>query len=221
MALAAPHDDLLFPVDAVGGLIQGVAGLLARAPDDLARAVAPFAAALESVHPARAVAPPLQTLPVARQLTEAAAAARGTSAETLAGHAATLGAEAYWTQNPNYQRRPPDPGFLDSYGYFVVAGPADGPPAFVESPGLALGLLLLGPGTHYPAHAHPAEELYFPLSGDGEWQTAESAWRREPAGAVIHHPSGVPHATRAGKTPLLAIYLWRGALASHARLTPG
>jgi hypothetical protein len=35
---------------------------------------------------------------------------------------------------------------------------------------------------------------------------------------VIHHPSGVPHATRAGDTPLLAVYVWRGELGTHARL---
>jgi len=29
----------------------------------------------------------------------------------------------------------------------------------------------------------------------------------------------VRHATRAGDAPLLAVYLWRGDLATHARLT--
>jgi len=30
----------------------------------------------------------------------------------------------------------------------------------------------------------------------------------------------VPHATRAGSSPLLALYLWRGDLATHATLLP-
>src|SRR5690606_24414945 len=118
------------------------------------------------------------------------------------------------------RRQPPAPGFLDAYGYFVLAGPADGPPAFVECPGLACGLLLLGPGTLYPPHRHPAAELYLPLTGDGEWQEGDSAWRRVPAGAVIHHASGVVHAMRAAAAPLLAAYLWMGDLATYARLTP-
>jgi len=219
MAQPAPHDDLLFPVDAVGALVAALGDILARAPKDLRPVVAPFATALGEVHPAGAVAPPLQTLVVGRHIPAALAAARGTAAEPLADAAGTLAAEAFWTQNPNYRRRPPDSGFLDGYGYFVVAGPADGPPAFVETSSLAVGLLLLGPGTHYPAHRHPAEELYIPLAGDGEWQKGDGPWRTEPAGAVIHHPSGVPHATRAGKTPLLAAYLWRGELATYARLS--
>jgi len=37
---------------------------------------------------------------------------------------------------------------------------------------------------------------------------------------VIHHASGVPHAMRAGMTPLLALYVWRGTLGTHARLRP-
>lgn len=221
MVLAAPHDDLLFPVDTVDGLLRGIAGLIDAAPAGLRRAAAPFREALVTVHPRRAVAPPLQALPCCRHLEQAAAAARDSRAAEVAACAAILAGEAFWTQNPNYQRRPPGPGFLDNYGYFVVAGPADGPPAFVEVSALALGLLLLGPGTVYPAHAHPAEELYIPLAGDAEWRMGDGPWRVEPAGSLIHHPSGVAHATRAGAAPLLAVYLWRGALATHARLAPG
>jgi hypothetical protein len=36
---------------------------------------------------------------------------------------------------------------------------------------------------------------------------------------VIHHAPNVRHATRAGTAALLAIYLWRGELATHAKLT--
>jgi hypothetical protein len=36
---------------------------------------------------------------------------------------------------------------------------------------------------------------------------------------VIHHAPNVHHATRAGTSALLAIYLWRGELATHAKLT--
>ena len=59
-----------------------------------------------------------------------------------------------WIQNPNYVARPPDPDFLENYGYAVLAGPG----GLVESETLALGLLLLGPRTHYPTHRHPAVE---------------------------------------------------------------
>ena len=129
-----------------------------------------------------------------------------------------LGPWLVWTQNPNYRRAPPSADFLDRYGYAVIAGPADGPPALIGHAALALGVLLLGPRTHYPRHRHPATELYVPLNA-GEWWRGDGPWRTEPPGAVIHHGSEVAHATRAGDTPLLAIYLWSGDLGTHARLT--
>ena len=44
-------------------------------------------------------------------------------------------------------------------------------------------------------------------------------WRREKPGRVIRHDSMVSHAMRALGEPLLAAYVWRGDLATHARLT--
>ena len=79
-------------------------------------------------------------------------------------------------------------------------------------------MLLLGPGTHYPLHRHPAIELYVTLSGDGQWWRDAGPWRSEPPDRVIHHPSLVPHAMRAGTRPLLAAYVWQGDLGQHARL---
>src|SRR5689334_14202556 len=109
-----------------------------------------------------------------------------------------------WVQNPNYVARPPDPDFLENYGYAVLAGPG----GLVESEALALGLLLLGPRTHYPSHRHPAVEIYVVAGGEAEWRKADEPWRPEPPGAVIRHESLVLHATRTLAQPLLAIYLW-------------
>jgi len=159
-------------------------------------------------------------LPVCR-FWEAAldAASRGT--QDLAATLRTLGPVLSWTQNPNYRRQAPDPAFLDNYGYAVLAGPSDGPPALAVDPRLALGVLLLGPGTHYPLHHHPAVEVYLVVSGDAEWWRDAGPWRRQEPGALIYHAPDVPHAMRAGAHPLLAVYLWRGDLATHARLGGG
>lgn len=215
MAKPGPAQPEIFPVAAIDAVTSALRALLARAEGS--GPAAPFARALEAVNPAAAVTPPLQVLPVCRHLAVALGAIDAMS--SLAEPLAELAAEAYWTQNPNYQRRPPAAGFLDDYGYFVLAGPADGPPSFVECADFACGLLLLGPGTLYPAHRHPASELYIALTGDAAWQRGDEAWRSEPAGAVIHHASGEPHAIRAGPTPLLAAYLWMGELATYARLS--
>jgi len=133
----------------------------------------------------------------------------------------SLAVSLSWAQNPNYRRSPPDATFLDNYGYAVIAGPADGPPALATDPRLALGVLLLGPRAHYPLHAHPAVEIYYTLTPECEWWRGDGPWRHEPPGAVIHHAPNVRPATRAGASPLLAIHLWRGDLATHAALTLG
>jgi Dimethlysulfonioproprionate lyase len=142
----------------------------------------------------------------------------GKNVSSLCASLAALSPRLTWTQNPNYRRTPPSPDFLDNYGYAVLAGPVDGPPALARHDSLAFGLLLLGPRTHYPRHHHPASEVYIPLN-PAEWWRGEGPWREEAPGAVIYHAPDVPHATHAGQTPLLALYLWRGELATHARLT--
>jgi quercetin dioxygenase-like cupin family protein len=127
---------------------------------------------------------------------------------------ARLSPYLHWVQNPNYVAQPPSPDFLDNYGYAVLAGPG----GLVATDSLALGILLLGPGTHYPTHRHPAVEVYVVAAGVGEWRKAEEPWQKKPAGSVIRHETMVPHATRALGEPLLAVYLWRGDLKTHARI---
>src|SRR5262249_52990523 len=189
---------------------------------DVPESLRHFARLLGAIDPGRAArepAGPPERLGVCRFWEASLQAAAGIPPALVAA-LETLGPCLSWAQNPNYRRRPPDPTFLDHYGYAVVAGPAGGPPALVLHPRLAIGVLLLGRAAPSPLHAHPAIEIYYTLTAGAEWWRADGPWRREPAGALIHHAPGVCHATRAGASPLLAIYLWRGDLATHARLTP-
>ena len=158
--------------------------------------------------------PPSAALPVLGHW-QAALAGTETAAPDLARPLAALAPGLAWTQNPNYRRRPPSPDFLARYGYAQIAGP-EGPIVDAE---LAMGVLLLAPGTLYPSHRHPAVELYCALDGEAEWWREGQDWHRRPLGSLIHHPSGVAHAMRAGEAPFLALYLWRGDLATAAVLT--
>lgn len=180
-----------------------------------------FAALLRAVEPRRAETAEAGRpfgLPACRFWAAAIEAGDATGALADLRHGLVgLGPWLAWTQNPNYRRAPPSGDFLDRYGYAVIAGPRNGSPPLVEHATLALGVLLLGPATHYPLHRHPATEIYVPLNA-AEWWRGDGPWREEAPGAVILHPSGVPHATRTGGSPLLAIYLWSGDLATHARL---
>jgi quercetin dioxygenase-like cupin family protein len=148
-------------------------------------------------------------LPV-RRFWPAISAAGGALVEPLT----VLEPHLRWVQNPNYVAAPPDPNFLRNYGYVVLAGPG----GLVEAPSLALGFLMLGPGTHYPTHRHPAVEIYVVAAGNAEWRKAEEPWRIEAPGRVIRHETMVPHATRTLSEPLLAVYLWQGDLKTHARI---
>ena len=96
--------------------------------------------------------------------------------------------------------------FLAGYGWSEFIG-LRGP---VASERIAVGVLLLGPGVSYPAHAHEAEEVYLPISGVAEWQRGEAPFAPVAVGQAIHHPSWMPHAMRVGDEPLAALYLWRG-----------
>ncbi len=124
----------------------------------------------------------------------------------------------HWQQNPNYRRNPPDASFLAHYGYAEICGPK----GLLSPSGLRFGVLLLGPGTCYPAHRHPAEEIYLPLQAalwqGGEANIAAGQWHERPAGSFIHHPPMMPHATRTTDHALAAFYLWRGEVTTDARL---
>jgi hypothetical protein len=172
---------------------------------------ADFAAPVRAIDSGRAKSGADQSadLPV-RRFWPAISASGGSLVEPLAA----LEPHFCWVQNPNYVAAPPDPSFLQNYGYVVLAGPG----GLVEIPGLALGFLMLGPGTHYPTHRHPAVEIYVVAAGHAQWRKAEDTWRVEAPGKVIRHETMVPHATRTLSEPLLAVYLWQGDLKTHARI---
>jgi hypothetical protein len=206
---------------AFNAFLGGLAGRLrqaAAADVDSAESLAEFAERVAALPVSTAAAlEPQAPLAVCRHWPAALEGLGAGWARPLASLAPALS----WAQNPNYRRAPPAPDFLANYGYAVIAGPAAGLLAPIRCETLALGILLLGPGTHYPLHSHPAVELYVTLSGDGEWWRDQGPWRTFPPDRVIHHASLVPHATRAGTRPLLAAYLWQGDLARHARLIGG
>ena len=105
--------------------------------------------------------------------------------------------------------------FLDNYGFSEWIGERG---AFISDT-IACGVLMLGPGTEYPAHSHEAEELYLPLAGHALWRSGKSEWRLRAPGKWIHHPSWTVHAMRTARQPLLAAYVWRaGDLTAKSRI---
>jgi hypothetical protein len=192
------HQGSDFPIDACERFDRALATLVGAA----------------SLHGEVAASEP--PLPVLARLPEAIEAAHD-AVPDLAEPLQRMAPALRWTQS--YRDRPPSGDFLARYGYAQFAGP-DNVPSLMTSRRLAFGVLMLAPGTLYPAHAHPAEELYVPLA-PARWQRGEERWRDRRGGDLVYHPSAMVHATEAGSAPLLALYLWLGDLGTGARILGG
>jgi hypothetical protein len=124
------------------------------------------------------------------------------------------------TRSKTYMAAPPSADFGDNYGYGVICGPDSGPPALIKDSEIAFGLMLLGPKTHYPLHHHPADELYYTVTGPSFWRAGRDPWGSRGTGEIIHHPSWMPHATLSGDRPLVLLYIWKGDLETDAVFIP-
>src|SRR4029078_11942574 len=102
----------------------------------------------------------------------------------LGGALAALSSQLQWRQNPNNVRNPPSADFLRSYGYAVIAGSGGLIPARI-----AFGLLILAPGILYPAHLHPAEEVYLVLDQTSLWWREGEGGGPGVAAGLLQHSS--------------------------------
>lgn len=188
----------------------------ARSGDAAADDFADLADVLRGIEPGPVVRSPAR-LPVCRHWDAALALAEGDTATALAAALRPLAGALAWIQNPNFTAENIGRGFVENYGYADVVSPR----GLVASDEIALGVLLLAPGLTYPPHAHPALEVYCVVGGDAEWRRGDGPWTPRSPGSLIHHAPGEVHATRTGRQPLLALYLWRGHLDTPAELTGG
>jgi mannose-6-phosphate isomerase-like protein (cupin superfamily) len=114
----------------------------------------------------------------------------------------------HWTYG--YPRDSRYPGLERQVAFTEVLGRT----GIWSSQRMLLGFTLIAPHTHYPAHAHPAIELYLVIAGAATWALGDAPAEILPPGSVIIHPSGAPHAMTTGAEPLLALFTWRGDLAT-------
>ena len=101
--------------------------------------------------------------------------------------------------------------FLQQYGWIKFLGPD----AYWHSDQLSSGFVLLGDNVTYPEHWHVAEELYFPISGTGDWYHESYGWQTKSPGDRIAHASNIKHSIRTKGQPLLLLYIWRGGDLAH------
>lgn len=157
--------------------------------------------------PAPARAPNPQSLPACEHLPAALALGGGGPERALADGLARLAPALRWTYG--YPPDPRWPGLERRIAFTDFLGGATG---VWPSERLLLGFTLIAPHTAYPAHAHPAIELYLVVAGTATWQLGDAPGALRPPGAAILHPSGEAHAMITGDEPLLALFTWRGDL---------
>jgi len=141
--------------------------------------------------------------PAARHLAAAFEAGNASTADLLAAIRA-VARNLPWRYS--YAKRDDAPGLEKNMAFAEIIGPE----APFQSDRVCLGLTLIGPKTFYPAHAHPAIELYYVAAGTATW-TADGVSSKNAPGAFILHPSQIVHAMQTHSKPLLAVYSWSGA----------
>ena len=105
----------------------------------------------------------------------------------------------------NYEPRTDMPDLGNRMGWGEILGPE----APYHDEHFCFGFTLLGKNTFYPAHYHPATELYVVLSGHAEWTLDGVSKVRGPAEFILH-PSNHVHSMQTRDEPLLALYTWSG-----------
>ena len=90
--------------------------------------------------------------------------------------------------------------FTDRMGWGEILGPE----APYHDEHFCFGFTLLGKNTLYPAHYHPATELYVVLSGLAVW-TLDGVSKVRGPGEFILHPSNHVHSMQTKDEPLLAL----------------
>jgi len=149
-----------------------------------------------------------QRLPAADHLEASLDLARNQPTTAVAAALRAMAPFLAWTYG--YPPHPLYPDLASRVAFTQIAGPDD----LRRSERLLVGLTLIAPQTLYPAHFHPAIELYLPVGGVGLWsQGGEPSEPRAP-GELILHRENIPHATEALSEPVLAIWTWRGDLQS-------
>lgn len=158
-------------------------------------------AMIASIRPVRTVVP--ATLPAVAGLPDVAALAAPQTAgvaRALVAAAPYLAWRQTYAEADGFDRR-----FLDTYGWFDLAGPT-GPYA---ADGIRVMMGVWGQGLHYPDHSHPPDEHYLVLAGAAWFRLGNAPYTRLGPGEVFHTPPNAVHAADMRDAPLLAISVWQ------------
>ncbi|MBI3896880.1 MAG: cupin domain-containing protein [Gammaproteobacteria bacterium] len=78
----------------------------------------------------------------------------------------------------------------------------------IAQPEVSMGIQDIDAGGYYPAHAHPAPEIYFVLSGTAEWTVGDETFIAEPSMAIYHAPNMLHRMVNNGTEPVRTVWFW-------------
>lgn len=74
---------------------------------------------------------------------------------------------------------------------------------------LQMGTLELKPGATYPAHNHPANEIYYVTEGEADWYVDDEKQHVTAGSVIMHRPYAVHGWTNTSKNkPLKVVWIW-------------
>lgn len=92
-------------------------------------------------------------------------------------------------------------GFQDAHANAMILGAG----GIEQRDDFWIGFSLMAPGTRYPDHNHPPEEVYLVLT-PGEFRHGDSGWFAPGVGGTLYNSPGIEHAMRAADQPFLAVW---------------
>jgi len=81
-------------------------------------------------------------------------------------------------------------------------------PGVIPQEDILMGVLELAPGATYPAHKHPAPELYYVIGGKVRWTVGDETFEAGPGEAIYHAPNTLHRMVNIGAETLRMVYLW-------------
>lgn len=129
---------------------------------------------------------------------------RGDAAGRL--HEAIRGLAHHVAWRQSYTEAEVGADFLARYGWFELIGPG----GFYRSGNYRAYIGFWDHGLHYPWHLHEAEELYYVISGEAEFEAEGETPATLGPGDTRHHAGYQPHAMTTRDAPVLTLVLWRG-----------
>lgn len=96
------------------------------------------------------------------------------------------------------------------YYYTQMVGPKKAGYEYITSGlnanNMQMGTLVLMPGATYPAHNHPAREVYYVIEGEADWFVDDEKQHVTPGSTIMHRPYAVHGWTATGEKPLKAVW---------------